>query len=68
MARIWLKVVPKMTSQRIGWIARVTSSLRSCRSFCSSTRQNVPTREASRRRPGAASLVSPDGARCDEWL
>src|SRR6476661_3099418 len=47
IARIWLKVVPKMTSHRIGWIARVTSSLRSWRSFCSSTRQNVLMREAS---------------------
>src|SRR6478735_2862603 len=51
MARMRLKVVPKMTSQRIGWMARVSSSVRSWRSFCSSTRQNVPTRETSSRGP-----------------
>src|SRR5262245_17425998 len=39
-----LKVSPKMTSQSTGWIARVTASVRSCESFCSSTRQNVATR------------------------
>ena len=32
-----------------GWIARVTSSVRSWRSFCSSTRQNVPIRDTSSR-------------------
>src|SRR6478672_2098304 len=51
MARIWLNVVPKMTSQRIGWIARVISSLRSWRSFWSSTRQNVAMRDTRSRTP-----------------
>src|SRR5664280_2811258 len=51
MARIRLKVSPKTTSHRTGWTARVASSVRSCLSFCSSTTQNVKTREASRRAP-----------------
>src|SRR5450830_1216283 len=51
MARIRLNVSPKTTSHRSGWPALVTSSVRSCLSFCSSTRQNVTTREPSRRAP-----------------
>src|SRR5450756_1470301 len=51
MARIRLNVSPKTTSHRTGWTALVTSSVRSCLSFCSSTRQNVTTREPSRRAP-----------------
>src|SRR5918997_5619291 len=42
-----------MTSQRIGWIRRLTSSDRSCLSFCSSTRQKVATRDSSRLAAGA---------------
>jgi len=44
-----LKVSPKMTSQSAGCTARVKSSVRSWLIFCSSTRQNVPTRLGSRR-------------------
>src|SRR5665648_698081 len=51
MARSRLNVSPKTTSHRTGWTARVTSSVRSCFSFCSSTRQKVTTREPSRRAP-----------------
>src|SRR6185312_12288662 len=36
-----------MTSHSVGWIARVYSSLRSCRSRCSSTRHSAPTRDRS---------------------
>src|SRR4051794_19106297 len=43
-----VKVCPNTTSHRTGWIIRVSSSDRSWRSFCSSTRQNVTTRESSR--------------------
>src|SRR5579863_8345828 len=38
-----LNVSPKMTSQSTGCTARVTASVRSCESFCSSTRQKVKT-------------------------
>src|SRR5665648_870118 len=51
MARSRLNVSPKTTSHRTGWTARMTSSVRSCFSFCSSTRQKVTTREPSRRAP-----------------
>src|SRR5581483_6564156 len=44
-----LNVSPKMTSHSTGCTARVKSSVRSCESFCSSTRQNVPTRFGKRR-------------------
>ena len=43
IAWIRLNVSPKITSHRTGWTARVTSSVRSWRSFWSSTRQKVPT-------------------------
>src|ERR1700761_6875239 len=49
MARNRVNVSPYTTSQRIGWTSRVTSSLRSCRIFCSSTRQKVAIREVIRR-------------------
>src|SRR5882762_10473796 len=64
MAWIRLKVWPKTTSHRIGWIARVISSLRSWRRRCSSTRQNVAMREASRRaaRDGVRSAQAAGGA------
>src|SRR5450756_1559983 len=64
MARILLNVSPKTTSHRTGWTARVTSSVRSCLSFCSSTRQNVTTREKSRRGPrieGSSDSTQPGG-------
>jgi len=41
MAWIRLKVSPKMISQRAGWMARVQSSVRSCRIFLSSTQHSV---------------------------
>jgi len=47
IARNRVKVSPKMSSHSAGWIARVTSSLRSWRSFWSSTRHMVATRLAS---------------------
>src|SRR5690348_6390976 len=49
MARIRVNVSPKMTSHRAGWMARVTSSVRSWRSFCNSTRHIAYTRVPSRR-------------------
>src|SRR3954468_9046308 len=49
MARIRLKVWPKTTSHSAGWMARVTSSVRSRRSFCSSTRHMALVREISTR-------------------
>src|SRR5574341_2151526 len=52
MARSLVRVPPKITSHRAGWIALVYSSERSWRSFCSSTRQNVVTRLASVRQIG----------------
>src|ERR1035437_2905126 len=48
MAQIRLLVSPKTTSHRIGWTALGASSVRACFNFCSSTRQNVTTREAGR--------------------
>src|ERR1700722_1133026 len=55
-----LNVSPKTTSHRTGCTARVKSSVRSWLSFCSSTRQNVPTRLGNRRQMlgGAASATS----------
>src|SRR5688572_27520940 len=46
-----LKVTPKITSQRQGWMARVTSSVRSWRSFCSSTTHMAQTRARTVRAP-----------------
>src|ERR1035437_5016617 len=81
MARIRLKVSPKTTSHRTGWTALVASSVRSCLNFCSSTTQNVTTREASRRAPrtgreswsaqmdgatGAADIAQPSSLVLDE--
>src|SRR5436190_4102263 len=42
-------VRPKMISHSAGWMARVTSSERSWRSFCISTMQNVTMRVANQR-------------------
>src|SRR5579872_1400357 len=58
MARIRVKVSPKMISHRAGWIAREYSSARSWLIFATSTQQNVTTRLNSRpphlgRRPSA---------------
>ncbi|MDT5163160.1 MAG: hypothetical protein QOC88_54 [Mycobacterium sp.] len=39
-----LNVVPKINSHNAGCTIRVTSSVRSCRSFCISTIANAPTR------------------------
>src|SRR5262249_35149835 len=47
-----LKVVPKISSHSAGWIARVTSSVRSWRIFWISTRQNVAMRLPSHRHAG----------------
>src|SRR5579875_1179429 len=49
MAWIRLNVSPKITSHSTGCTARVSSSVRSWRSFCSSTTQNVTTLLARRR-------------------
>src|SRR5436190_683857 len=49
MARIRVNVSPKISSHSAGWIARVTSSLRSRRNFCSSTRHIAPVRESTSR-------------------
>src|SRR6266567_7107487 len=48
MARSRVKVSPKISSHRAGWIALVISSVRSWRSFCNSTRHIVPTRATTR--------------------
>src|SRR5579862_1566337 len=55
-----LNVSPKTTSHSTGCTARVNSSVRSWLSFCSSTRQNVPTRLGNRRQMlgGATSATS----------
>src|SRR6185312_5925019 len=45
MACSRVKTLPNTSSHSAGWTARVTSSVRSCRSFCSSTRHIVATRE-----------------------
>src|SRR5438876_8134644 len=57
MAWTRVNVSPKISSQRAGWIARVSSSVRSCRSFCSSARQRAPTRLPSHRHAGGAVTV-----------
>src|SRR5215472_17751807 len=49
MAWIRLNVSPKMISHSAGWMARVYSSVRSCRILRSSTQQSVTTRLPSRR-------------------
>src|SRR5262245_41225765 len=49
-----LNVVPKISSHSAGWIARVTSSVRSWRIFWISTRQNVAMRLPSHRHAGGA--------------
>src|ERR1700727_2396042 len=49
IAWIRLNVSPKITSHRTGWTARVNSSGRAWRSFWSSTRQKMPTRDGYRR-------------------
>src|SRR5215468_261750 len=51
MAWILVKVSPKISSHSAGWMARVYSSVRSCRILRSSTQQSVATRLARRRRP-----------------
>src|ERR1051325_9400818 len=63
IARILLNVSPKITIHRTGCAARVNSSLRSCRIFCNSTRQNVATRLGKRRQtPAPGSAEAPAGA------
>src|SRR6476469_5195769 len=49
MARRRENVSPKISSQSAGWIARVYSSVRSCRIFWSSTMHIATTRAGSRR-------------------
>src|ERR1700722_14029414 len=49
MAWILVNVSPKISSQSAGWMARVYSSVRSCRILRSSTQHSVPIRLASRR-------------------
>ena len=58
MAWICVNVSPKISSHSAGWIARVNSSVRSWRSFCSSTRQSAPMR----RRAGAGGPRAPPGS------
>src|SRR4051812_6857337 len=58
MACSRLKVPPKITSHRTGWSARVKTSVRSWRSFCSSTRQNVATRSGNSRQIGGYAGVT----------
>jgi hypothetical protein len=54
MAWILVKVTPKTSSRRAGWIARVYSSVRSWRSLASSSRHSVAVRfQSSRMAPGA---------------
>src|SRR6478672_9933183 len=53
-----LKVWPKITSHSTGWTARVNISVRSCLSFCSSTRQNVATRSGKRRQIGGSAMTT----------
>src|ERR1044072_5444179 len=45
ISRILVKVSPKMTSQRAGWIPLVYSSVRAWRSFCSSTTHIATVRD-----------------------
>src|SRR5215471_10943353 len=59
MAWILLNVSPKISSHSAGWMARVYSSVRSCRILRSSTQQSVAIRLASRR--SAAGGVSASG-------
>src|SRR5262245_29388065 len=54
IARIRVKVSPKIRSHSAGWMARVYSSERSWRSFCSSTTHIAPTRAATTRQPARA--------------
>src|SRR6185437_14324157 len=51
MAWIRLNVSPKISSHSAGWMARVYSSVRSCRSLRSSTQHSVIMRLASWRSP-----------------
>src|SRR5947208_1241925 len=51
MAWILVKVSPKISSHSAGWMARVSSSVRSWRILRSSTQQSVATRLIRRRRP-----------------
>src|SRR5262245_43635476 len=58
IARSRVNVVPKMTSHRVGCTARVISSVRSRRIFCSSTRHIVATRDSTMR-TGASQSTQP---------
>src|SRR6516225_8328223 len=60
IAWILENVSPKINSQSAGWIARVYSSVRSCRILRSSTQQSVPIRLA-RRRSAATGLSRTTG-------
>src|SRR5664280_1436013 len=51
MVRSRLNVCPKINSQSAGWMARVTSSVRSWRSFWASSRHSVATRLGSTSQP-----------------
>src|SRR6202035_2441173 len=67
MAWILLNVSPKIISQSAGWMARVYSSVRSCRSLRSSTQHSVTIRLASWRMltrplPGSWSAQTAGGA------
>src|SRR6476620_1119440 len=59
MAWILVNVSPKISSHSAGWMARVYSSVRSCRILRISTQQSVAMRLASRR--SAAGGVSASG-------
>src|SRR5690348_18293575 len=54
MARIRVNVSPNTSSHSTGWMTRVTSSVGSCRIFCTSTRHSVYTRDGSTRQPARA--------------
>src|SRR5262245_15290042 len=62
MVRSRVKVSPKISSQRAGWMARVYSSVRSCRTLRSSTRQSVSSRLANTCQPGGAGTASAEAA------
>ena len=59
MAWILVNVSPKISSQSAGWMARVYSSVRSCRSLRSSTQHSVNVRLASWATPTRALGAGP---------
>src|SRR5438105_3643364 len=62
MAWMLVNVSPKMSSHRAGWIARMYSSVRSCRIFRSSTSDIVAIRLDRRRPPSATRAANPTSA------